>query len=271
MTRRAPALLLALLLGPAAGRSAEPETVPLWPGPPPGLVADAPPEQVQEGGSIAGVSVPALYRYPSPRPLTNATAVIVLPGGGYHHVGLRLHGGLIADRLVPEGIAVFALKYRTNPPNRNFAEAALQDAQQAVRVVREHAAAWGVHPWRIGVIGYSAGSHLALNLAGHFTRDSRPDFVAAMCPWAFGRTNSPFTFGPDTPPLFICHARNDRIAPVSMTEDLVRTLTARKVVVEFEVFDTGGHAAFHLNQRTDAAKWPDRFLPWLRRQGLLGP
>jgi acetyl esterase/lipase len=247
---------------------AEPEMLPLWPGHPPGWLANAKPEEVTPTGRIQGVSVPMLYRYAFPGKPTNATALIVFPGGGYHHLAINVHGDQAAARFASDGMAVFALKYRTNPPHKDVTTVALQDAQQAVRVVRQHAADWGIDPHRIGVLGYSAGSHLALSLAAQFEPDARPDFVAAMCPWAFGKTNSPFVFRKNSPPLFICHARDDKTAPLAMTEDMVKSLENLGVPVELHVSETGGHGAFHLDQKTDAGKWPDLFLVWLKARGL---
>jgi acetyl esterase/lipase len=244
--------------------------LPVWSGTPPHFRADAPPETTNETGRVLGVSVPTLTRIAPDRVVSNATAVIVFPGGGYHHLATVVHVGPLAERLNREGIVVFGLKYRTNPPHPDVAQVALEDANEAVRVVRRHAREWGINPRRIGVVGYSAGSNLALNLAAGFEDDaSRPDFVAAMCAWAYGKKESPVRFRATTPPVFLCHAKDDKTAPIEMTTEVAASLKSLGVPVEFLIYDTGGHGAFHVGTPGEGAAWPDKFLPWLKQQHLL--
>lgn len=179
---RAALLLLAtgmLALGAAEGGPAkgnhppgfikpEPdETIRLWPGDAPGLVAGGKAETfVNE--RYANVSVPLLSVYRPPTGTANGTALIICAGGGYSHLAMCLHVENVVAPLTARGITVFGLKYRTRYGANDVVADALADGQRAVRLVRSRATAWGVDPQRIGVQGYSAGANLCLGLICHF-------------------------------------------------------------------------------------------------------
>ena len=216
-----------------------------------------------------------------PAPGTSTgTALVVFPGGGYHGHDIRRHVEANAAYFVPRGIAVIGLRYRVAPPGVEVTEAtvatALVDAEQALRLVRHRAAEWRLDPKRIGVLGYSAGSHLALTLAGHFDRGEpqsedpilrescRPDFIVALCPFPRGQQASDFKFSRQSPPVFIATAKDDKVAPSKFTVGIAESLRTLAVPVEVHLYPAGGHRAFHADQTTAASHWPDRFLPWLR-------
>jgi len=211
---------------------------------------------------------------------STGTALVVFPGGGYHGHDIRQHVEANAAYFVPRGIAVIGLRYRVAPPGVEVTEAtvatALVDAEQALRLVRHRAAEWGLDPKRIGVLGYSAGSHLALTLASHFDRGEpqsedpilrescRPDFVVALCPFPRKEHASDFKFSRQSPPVFIATAKDDKVAPSEFTVGIAEALRTLSVPVEVHLYPAGGHRAFHADQTTAASHWPDRFLPWLR-------
>lgn len=216
-----------------------------------------------------------------PAPGTStSTALVVFPGGGYHGHDIRRHVEANAAYFVPRGIAVIGLRYRVAQPGIEVTEAtvakALADAEQALRLVRHRAAEWRIDPKRIGVLGYSAGSHLALTLAGHgdlgepqsedpILREScRPDFIVALCPFPRKEQASDFKFSRQSPPVFIATAKDDKVAPSEFTVGIAESLRTSSVPVEVHLYPAGGHRAFHADQTTAASHWPDRFLPWLR-------
>ena len=252
----------------------------LWPGDAPNVPANPPAEGIVNE-RIVNVTVPTLRVCLPEKGKANGTAIIVCSGGGYHHLAVELHAGRVAARMNPEGIAVFGLKYRLSPPSTNVVRDTLEDGKRAVRLVRSRAAEWGVNPNRIGVLGYSAGSNLTLNLAANFDAgdpaaadpidrlSSRPDFVALMCPWAGKSVRVPYTLRKDSPPAFICHAKDDKSAPYALAQEIEKTLKGLGVPVHLETYETGGHGAFTVGENVPSAKWPDVFLPWLRGLKML--
>jgi acetyl esterase/lipase len=237
---------------------------------------------VGAGGRIYSVSIPTLRRYPMNVGAATGIGFIVFPGGGYDHLDIENHATALANRMGPLGIAVFGLKYRVGTGSSDVERDALLDAKRAVRLVRANGSAWGVVPDRLGVVGYSAGSHLALSLAGHFDDgrpgdvdpverlSSRPTFLAPMCSWAHGSSSSPFTFLASTPPVFMCHAQDDTTAPIAMAMEVEKQLEALHVLVHLEIYPTGGHNAFNVGAATAPGRdWPDKLMPWLRSNGVV--
>ena len=212
--------------------------------------------------------------------LSTGTALVVFPGGGYHGHDTRRHVEANAAYFVPRGIAVIGVRYRVAKPGVEVTEEtvnnALADARQAVRLVRSRAVAWKIDPKRVGVLGYSAGSHLALTLACGFdlgdstSADSvlrqscRPDFIVALCPWPRKEQATDFHFGRQTPPVFIATANDDKVAPREFTGGVVEALRKLSVPVDVHLYPNGGHMAFHFDQATEASHWPAVFLPWLQ-------
>jgi acetyl esterase/lipase len=254
----------------------------LYTGDPPNYLKTAPPETVGAGGRIYSVSIPTLRRYPMNVGAATGIGFLVFPGGGYDHLDIENHATALATRMGPLGIAVFGLKYRVGTGSSDVERDALLDAKRAVRLVRANASAWGVVPDRLGVVSYSAGSHLSLTLAGNFDAgrpgdvdpverlSSRPTFIAPMCSWAYGSSTSPFTFLASTPPVFMCHAQDDTTAPIAMAIAVESQLEALHVLVHLEVYPTGGHNAFNVGVATAPGRdWPDKLMPWLRSNGVV--
>jgi endo-1,4-beta-xylanase len=255
----------------------------LYDGDPPNLLRNAPAEQVSGNGSISNVSIPTLRRYPMDESKSTGAAFVVFPGGGYTGLDFETHATALAKRLGPLGFAVFGLKYRVGGGSSNVERDALLDANRAIRLVRSHAAEWGIAEDRIGVISYSAGSDLDMRLvaggydAGKPTatdpverKSSRPDFVASMCTWAHGGTTSPYKFTADTPPVYLCHAQDDTTAPIAVANQIDQQLQAVHVLEHLEVYPKGGHSAFHVGDPNAPGRdWPDKYLPWLRTNKLI--
>ena len=254
----------------------------LYDGDPPNLLRNAPAEEVAWNGYINNVSIPTIRRYPVDESKSTGVSFVVFPGGGYSFLDWETHPVALAKRLGPLGIAVFGLKYRVGGGSSNVERDALLDANRAIRLVRSHAAEWGLAENRIGVISYSAGSDLDMRLvAGGFDpgkptatdpverRSSRPDFVASMCTWAHGGSTSPYQFTADTPPVYLCHARDDPSAPFVVAQQIDQRLQALHVLEHLEVYPTGGHGAFDVGTNGTGRDWPDKYLPWLRANNLI--
>jgi acetyl esterase/lipase len=254
----------------------------LYPGDPPNLVANAPKENVAGNGYITNVSIPTLRRYPLDESKATGTAFVVFPGGGYVLLDMETHATALAQRLGPLGIAVFGLKYRVQNGTTDAPRDALLDAKRAMRLVRSKADLWALDAKRIGVISYSAGSHLDMSLVAGFDmgqagatdpverQSSRPDFVASMCTWSFGSPTSPFKFAANAPPVYLCHAQDDTTAPIALAQAIEQQLKTLGVLEHLEVYPTGGHSAFHVGDANAPGRnWPDKYLPWLKTNQLV--
>ena len=205
------------------------------------------------------MSIPTIRRYPVDESKSTGVAFVVFPGGGYQFLDMETHATALANLLGAQGFAVFGLKYRIDGGSSNVARDSLLDANRAIRLVRSHAAEWGLAENRISVISYSAGSDLDMRLvAGGYDpgkptatdpverKSSRPDFVASMCTWANGNSTESYPFTADTPPVYLCHAQDDPSAPIAVAHQIDQPLQALHVLDHLEVYPTGGHNAFHV-------------------------
>ena len=282
-------------LGAAGAGDAAPAPVPfappasgyveinLYPADPPNYLATAPPESVDvASGIIRDVSVPTLRRYPVDLSKSSGLGFVAFPGGAYNVLDMEVAATALAARLGPIGISVFGLKSRVGAGSSDARRDALLDAKRAVRLLRAHAAEWRLDPSGIGTASWSAGSHLALMLAGNAdpgqpTSDdpverasSRPDFMAVMCPWADGQSTSPFSFTSAAPPIYMCHAEDDVNAPLALAQAVATQLSAVGALVHLEVYVSGGHSAFDVGLPTAPGRdWPDEYLAWLGDNQLL--
>ncbi len=290
-------LLWVLFLSPGVS-AAEMETIPVWPGRPPGETKQLPPEEdvFQEDDPLVGgrriikltnVSRPTLSVYRPPAGRDTGAAVIICPGGGHHILAFDHEGTEVAQWLNTFGVSGIVLKYRvpTRTPDRRW-EAAVQDAQRAVRVVRARAADWKIDPQRIGILGFSAGGETAgLTAILHSQRqyptqddidriDGRPNFAvlvypAGFCdsdrPWQLSR---PFPIDESTPPMFFVHAFDDEV-PVSNSVLLFRELKKHGVAAELHAYASGGHGFGMRQTGHPCDRWPDRCQEWLTDQGWL--
>ena len=273
---------------------AQQHTMLLWPegNPEPGHVTG--PESDTGGGLVAGkplirltnVSKPNITVYLPPSGRNTGAAAVVLPGGGYQLLALDLEGTEICQWLNSIGMACVLVKYRV-PEVGHYPENPedLEDAQQAMRLTRGHAAEWGIDPKKLGVIGFSAGAHLAVVLSTHpdfqgnniaaSTLDPQPNFQMVIYPayTSLPDGSVPPEVAPTSkvPPTFLVQAENDYGAKVESTVFYFMALKDAKVPAEMHIFAEGGHG-FGLRP-TDApvaAKWPVLAEEWLRTIHILG-
>lgn len=287
-------LILPLLLF-AASLQADPMTLDLWPGAAPGEKGDLPPEADNQkptdklvGGKtvmkIGNVSKPTLTLHLAPESSNTGAAVLIAPGGGYNILAWDLEGVEVAQWLNAIGVNGFILKYRV--PAKRGGERGMapqQDAQRALRLIRQNAAQWKIDPRKIGVLGFSAGGHLAaMTCMNHGKKlydpvdkadelSSRPDFgVLIYAAYLFD--NDQPTPGvqvdANTPPIFMAHALDDRVPAVGAAQFL-QLLKKHDIPGELHIYANGGHG-FGL-RRTDepCTTWPDRCREWMARMKLI--
>jgi endo-1,4-beta-xylanase len=221
-----------------------------------------------------------LVYLPKNIPKEGAIALIVCPGGGYTHLTRLVGADGAVGAFLPEGVVVISLKYRTTPPSTFVDADALEDGKRVVRLMRHRAQELGVDPRKIGMLGWSAGANLALNLATHFDEgntsstdpiereSSRPDFVVLLSPWPSKRALTDFPVPKNAPPAFIASAKDDKTAPVTFAEGIAANYESAGALHELWVVETGGHGAFTIDAPGEGGKWIARFWPWLRKLGI---
>ena len=270
----------------------------LWPSVAPGDSTDAGPERLtpseQAGGIVAGksiirlgnVSTPALTVYKPPPGKDTGAAALVFPGGGYSILAYDLEGSEICQWLNTLGMTGILVKYRVpaqqNSPRR---QAPLQDAQRAIALVRHNAAKWKIDPRRIGVIGFSAGGHLAANLSNNFetrtyppvddadSESMRPDFTMLIYPaYLVGQKDEilapEMKITPQTPPTFLIQAEDDGVR-VENSLVYYAALRKAKVPAEMHLYSEGGHGYGLRATRMAVTSWPSRAAEWLERTAAL--
>ena len=289
-------LLATAVLAFASIMAAEPVVIPLWPEGVPNLRADASDEKTTDHRT-SNVHNPSLTIYPAPAGKATGTAVIVCPGGGYVRLAMDKEGSEYADWLNARGITAFVLKYRMVEYGQ---PAPLQDALRAIRLVRSRAAEFGIEPGRIGIMGSSAGGHLASSAATLFDApegktgasldaiSGRPDF-AILCypvitmtephthagsrkallgenptPKLIARWSTENQVTPATPPAFLFHTTEDGAVPVENSLAFYAALKRHKVPAELHVFEKGGHGVGMRSGNGPTSDWPERLEAWLR-------
>ena len=277
------------------------EQLPLWPGAIPDAMPSPKPESL---GPPAGrewwprandVSRPTMTVY-EPQGANTGAAVVVFPGGGYQFLAMDLEGTEICDWLFSRGITCVLLKYRvpdsgsTMKNGRTFypkVQTALQDAQRTLGLVRQHAAQWRVDPHKVGVIGFSAGGHLAAAVSTHFAQRTyppvdaadqlscRPDFAIVVYPGHLWTPGTELTLRPDiqvradTPATCRLHAEDDPVDPVKHTLAYYAALQKAGVPAEMHLFAQGGLAFGLRPTPLPIGRWPAMVEQWLRTIGIL--
>jgi acetyl esterase/lipase len=260
----------------------------LWEGQPtPGAAPDATHGADDGTGRFRNVGIPGMWVYlpedsPS-QPKAGRMAIVVCPGGGYTHLTRLAGADGAVNAFLPKNVAVISLKYRTLPPSSHISADTLEDGKRAVRLVRLHAKEWGIDPKKIGVLGWSAGANLALNLATHFDagnadatdlaerQSSRPDFVVLLSPWPSKQTIADYPAREDSPPAFIGSAKDDKTAPVTFAEAIAESYKKAGAKASLWEVETGGHGAFTIDAPGEGGKWIGRFWPWLKEIGIGEP
>lgn len=233
---------------------------------------------------VTDVESPTLLVYSPPADKSNGTSVLVCPGGGYNILAFDKEGTEIAEWLNRIGVTAFVLKYRV-PRRKNQPKhlAPLQDAQRAIRLVRSKAEQLKIDPKRVGVLGFSAGGHLAAMLSTSFEQDSykptddvdalstRPDFTVLIYPaYMFQGTSlkKELRVTKKTPPALMIHADNDPHSALSSTT-YYNALKQAGVPAAMHIFPDGGHGFGMRKSKHTASAWPRLATQWFRSQKLL--
>jgi acetyl esterase/lipase len=265
---------------------------PIWPGaipdaqPVPGPEVDT---TTAKNDLIAGkpvirlgnVARPTMTVY-QPKGKNTGAAVVVFPGGGYHILAMDLEGSEVCDWLTSSGITCVLLKYRV-PDSGPYPKspAALEDAQRTLGLVRFHAVEWQIDPHRIGVLGFSAGAHLAAALSTHFDQrlykpvdaadqlSCRPDFAVIIYPGYLAIADKGFAPNPDihvtsdTPPTFLLQTEDDHVAHVESSLVYYAALKSAGVPVEMHLYTDGVHGYGLRRTALPVTGWPQLVDIWL--------
>jgi acetyl esterase/lipase len=291
------ALALSPLVFLAAVSSArtedKPEVLNVWPGTPPTETKPIAEEKATKSkGVVTGitnVSKPMLSVFHPDKDKDTGAAVVVCPGGGYSFLAWAHEGEDVAAWLNSIGVTGIVLKYRVpRRPDQDPKKpplGALQDAQRTLSLARSKAKEWKIDPNRIGILGFSAGGHLAAWASTHFDKrayepmddidkvNCRPDFAVLIYPGYLAEKdkeilNPDIRVRKDCPPMFLVHANNDPVIP----ENSVRMYLALKragVPAEMHIYASGGHGFGMRPSDKPCSTWPKRCAEWLQSQGLL--
>ncbi|MDR0832997.1 MAG: alpha/beta hydrolase [Candidatus Symbiothrix sp.] len=271
------------LLSLSINLMAQPITLPLWENGAPndnGLTGE---EQQMENGRVGNITQPTITVYPAAKP--NGKAIIACPGGGYVRLAMNHEGHDMAPWLNQQGITLIVLKYRM--PN-GHPEVPLSDAEQAIRIVRQHAEEWQIDKNKVGIMGASAGGHLASTLATHYSGiETRPDFQILLYPVITmgGATHSGsynFLLGKDpskelidqysndlqvtenTPPAFITLSSDDKTVPPANSIGYYLALCKQHVPVALHAYPSGGHGWGFGDNFLYKRQWTEELEKWLR-------
>jgi acetyl esterase/lipase len=267
------------------------QVIPLWTGPAPGALG------------TADSDIPVITVFLPRTMAANTPAVVVCPGGGYRALASNHEGRQVASYLNSLGVAAFVLRYRLGPRYHHPIE--LGDAQRAIRQLRSHAGEWRIDPLRIGIIGFSAGGHLAMTASTRFDGgspaaadpvdrvSSRPDFAILGYPvismteeWTHkgSRTNllgDPFdaelarslsgerAVTKETPPTFLFQTNEDAAVPAENAVHYYLALRRAGVPAEMHVFEKGPHGVGLANDDAALSAWPTLLANWLRVRKLI--
>lgn len=301
-TLAAAGVLLWMTAGAAQPRPALPEAILLWPEGVPGAIRDGGPEVV-ENERVSNVHVPTLTAYPAPSDRNTGTSVIICPGGAYQRLAIEKEGRAVAEWLNSLGVSGFVLKYRLKEYGH---PAPLRDVLRAVRLVRSNASRWRVDPSRIGVLGFSAGGHLASCAGTLFDApegrtgadldrvSARPDFLVLVYPvitlkdpYAHAGSRESLlgvTPRPDlverlstdlqvtskTPPTFLVHGGTDGSVPAENSLLFYAALRRAGVPAELHLYQEGPHGFALEPGHGPISGWSARCAEWMKARGLLG-
>ncbi|MEM6844610.1 MAG: alpha/beta hydrolase [Bacteroidota bacterium] len=270
----------------------EPDTLRLWPEGAPGATGTEEKDQ------------PSLIRYPAPEHTATGAAVIVCPGGGYNMLAMDHEGHQIAKWLNSFGVSAYILTYRLGK-NGYKHPIPMNDGKRAIRTVRSNAKAWGIDPNRIGVLGFSAGGHMASTLGTHFDtgdadasdaieqQSSRPDFMVLLYPVIsftedyqhagsrrsllgedadaelVASLSNERQVQADTPPTFLVHTTEDTGVPPENSIYFYLALREKGIPTELHVFEKGRHGLGMGSRYSAFSAWPELCEAWLLERGLL--
>lgn len=280
----------------------------IWNGKVPGSIPNPGYRQIVDSAiwiKIRFVANPSIQVYPAPAGKNTGAAVVVCPGGGYYGISFINEGIKVAEWLNSLGVSAFVLHYRLpdDAIMKNKSIAPLQDGQEAIRIVRRHAGEWGINPHKIGIMGFSAGGHLASTISTHFdekvyqpmdSTSARPDFSVLVYPVIsmdsaithmgsrqslLGNSPSPELvkhFSNDlqvtrkTPPAFLVHSLDDGAVPVENSIRYALAMQENKIPCELHIYQQGGHGYGLAPWGGTHSTWPEACRKWLETNGYIG-
>lgn len=293
------------LLALSSPSMAQTETINLWPD---GKIPNFKNSSVEEKSAtdaqgilrISGVTVPSIAAYIAPKEIATGAAVMICPGGGYGILAASHEGSDFAKWFNERGISAFVLKYRL-PSDKAMThqhEVPLMDAMQGMKLIRQHAAKWHIDVNKIGVMGFSAGGHLAATLSTHHNMgekaspESKPNFsiliypVISFQPAISHGGSRDNLLGPEksdelikyysnelqvsdqTPPAFLVHAMDDTGVPVENSIEYYLALKKKKIPAEMHLYPKGGHGyGMRTEGKGSLANWPAAMEGWLKASG----
>lgn len=291
----------------AASAFSQVKTISLWNGSVPGAIEA--PTYIEITNSDDGwtktrlVTNPRLDYYPAKTGEKASSAVVICPGGGYWGIAIDHEGKQTAEWLNSIGISAFVLKYRlpSDEIMKDKSIGPLQDAQEAIRTVRRHAKEWNIDPAKIGIMGYSAGGHLASTASTHYAEkvyepvdstSARPDFSLLIYPvismdaaithggsrfFLLGenpseeqvkRFSNELQVNAKTPPAFMIHSLDDNVVPIQNSINYALAMKNNKVPCELHIYEHGGHG-YGLGRSNDTeSSWPKACEKWLKMHGF---
>lgn len=299
-------LLVCLFVLGSAIAADNPLVVELWPGKVPDEAGNVGPEKVvmspkldrkqvevtESTKMVTNVSRPTITIYRPAKDKDAGTAILICPGGGYWNLYWQLEGEEVASWLKSLGVTGILLKYRVprrpGEPKGVPARRPLQDAQRAVSLVRSRAGQWGLAPQRIGMIGFSAGAHLAIATATSFEKRTyepiddidkiscRPDFAILAYP-GYLKAKDKDELAPGmriptgTPPIFLAHGGDDIISPPDHSVVMYLALKRAGIPAELHIYATAAHDFGVRPSDHPCSTWTQSCATWLRHQGFLRP
>ena len=272
-------------------------TIPLYQGEIPNSIKGSVIDRTNSDSSVwHRISTPTLRIYLPPTTTSKRTAVIICAGGGYAGLNIKREGYNVAEAFNKEGIAAFVLKYRLpdDKTNKDKTIAPLQDAQQAIKIVRDSAEKWNIDPGKIGIMGFSAGGHLASSAGTHYNRITipnagktslRPDFMLLVYPVisfnnAIGHIGSrdnligknpkadsisffsnELHINKQTPPTYLVHSGDDKVVKVANSIKFYEELNKNNVPADLHIYSKGGHG---FGAEPTFEEWFGRCLHWMK-------
>lgn len=278
------------------------EQIPLWRNIMPDGSGPQVAEKITANGSVTNVSNPRLIIHKPTKP--NGTAILVISGGGYAHIELGKESTPVANWLQSQGITAFELIYRLPQEGWKTTHAPFQDAQRAMKLIRSMAVQYGINPAKVGILGFSAGGHLAGMIAAQPDKkyykpidaidalSAKPDFAGLIYPVItmlppFNKTHAkksilgedPTTAQEEAfsvelqvnssmPPTFLAQAIDDPISPINNSYLMNAALEKAGVPVEMHIFQTGGHGWGMGKKSSPVSAWPTLFQTWTKSKGF---
>jgi len=280
-------LILVFFLGTLSAQT----EIKLYPNGPKESNQIAEPEMKQRADFMINITNPRMVYYPAIKEKANGTAVLICPGGGYSGVAFNHEGIAFAKWFNELGVSAFVLYYRM--PN-GHTTIPLTDAQTALKIIHKRAKEWNINESKIGIMGFSAGGHLASTVGTHFkTKNERPAFMILGYPVVTmkkelthgGSRKNLIGANPTikienlysnelqvttkTPPTFIVHATDDNVVPVENSIQMYKALQDKKIVAELDTFAVGGHGFGMRKRGLPVDNWTDLLKTWLQKNKLI--